>query len=112
MAFTRTKIILATLNNYLQVTAEMTDQSVAKSLPQLQNGYYPLSNSAFQVQYAEIDNGKTIELQVTNVIITNNLGSNKCIITNDDLSNERVILQGEPINLFGLIDFLTKNTGA
>ena len=102
-------------NNYLKivVTEEKIDGKTV--ITRATNGFYPLTNSSFILNYAfvfDVKLGQDVWSIVTTEI-RNSLGNTRCQISTDLLSAGKVLDdQGTSFNNLSLIDFLTKNTGA
>ncbi len=102
-------------NNYLKII--VTDEkTVGKTVIQRQtNGFYPLTNCFFLLNYAfvfDVKLGQDV-WSIVSTEIKNSLGNTRCQISTDLLSNGKVLDdQGTSFNTLSLIAFLTKNTGA
>ncbi len=102
-------------NNYLKIIV-IEDKIDGKEVTKRQTeGFYPLTNCFFLLNYAFVFDAKAGEdvWSVVSAEIRNSLGNTRCQISTDLLTGGKVLdAEGTSFNTISLITFLTKNTGA
>jgi len=108
------QIQLIIVNNYLKIIVTELTQG-KEVIERRTEGFYPLTNSSFILNYAfvfDVKLGQDV-WSIVSTEIRNSLGNTRCQISTDLVLNGKVLDdQGASFNTISLIDFLTKNTGA
>jgi len=108
------QIQLIIVNNYLKII--VTELTQGKEIIERRTeGFYPLTNSSFILNYAfvfDVKLGQDV-WSIVSTEIRNSLGNTRCQISTDLVLNAKVFdAEGNSFTTVSLIDFLTKNTGA